>query len=130
MESIQHKNLSLTIWDVGGQDIIRPLWRHYYPNTQGIIFVIDSNDKDRLDIARKELYTMLHDNDHKLDNVALLIYANKQDLPDALSFSEIEDELDLKSIKDREWFIQPSCAMTKEGLYDGFEWLSTVISMA
>lgn len=49
METVEYKNISFTVWDVGGQDKIRPLWRHYYQNTQGLIFVVDSNDRDRID---------------------------------------------------------------------------------
>ena len=44
----RYKNISFTVWDVGGQDKIRPLWRHYYQNTQGVIFVVDSNDRERV----------------------------------------------------------------------------------
>lgn len=53
VETVDYKNISFTVWDVGGQDKIRPLWRHYYQNTQGIIFVVDSNDRDR--VAEGEL---------------------------------------------------------------------------
>merc|ERR1739848_75866 len=53
-ETVEYKNISFTVWDVGGQDKIRPLWRHYYQNTQGLIFVVDSNDRDRVDDAREE----------------------------------------------------------------------------
>lgn len=49
METVEYKNISFTVWDVGGQDKIRPLWRHYYQNTQGLIFVVDSNDRERID---------------------------------------------------------------------------------
>jgi small GTP-binding protein len=49
VETVEYKNISFTVWDVGGQDKIRPLWRHYYQNTQGLIFVVDSNDRDRID---------------------------------------------------------------------------------
>jgi len=48
VETVEYKNIAFTVWDVGGQDKIRPLWRHYYQNTQGIIFVVDSNDRDRV----------------------------------------------------------------------------------
>merc|ERR1719451_223836 len=51
VETVEYKNISFTVWDVGGQDKIRPLWRHYYQNTQGLIFVIDSNDRDRIEDA-------------------------------------------------------------------------------
>ena len=54
VETVEYKNISFTVWDVGGQDKIRPLWRHYYQNTQGLIFVVDSNDRDRIDDARDE----------------------------------------------------------------------------
>src|SRR5687768_9386752 len=55
VETVEYKNISFTVWDVGGQDRIRPLWRHYFQNTQGLIFVIDSNDRDRIGEARQEL---------------------------------------------------------------------------
>lgn len=55
VETVEYKNIKFTVWDVGGQDKIRLLWRHYYQNTQGLIFVVDSSDKDRIDIAREEL---------------------------------------------------------------------------
>ena len=59
VEAIEYGNLTLTVWDIGGQDKIRPLWRHYYQSTQGVIFVVDSNDRDRVAEARDELHRML-----------------------------------------------------------------------
>ena len=59
VETVEYKNISFTVWDVGGQDKIRPLWRHYYQNTQGVIFVVDSNDAERFEDAREELHKML-----------------------------------------------------------------------
>lgn len=79
VETVEYKNIQFTVWDVGGQDKIRPLWRHYYQNTQGIIFVIDSNDRDRVVEAREELQRML--NEDELRDALLLVFANKQDLP-------------------------------------------------
>ena len=79
VETVEYGNIQFTVWDVGGQDKIRPLWRHYFQNTQGIIFVVDSNDRDRIIEAREELQRML--NEDELRNAVLLIFANKQDLP-------------------------------------------------
>jgi len=59
VETVEYKNISFTVWDVGGQDKIRPLWRHYYQNTQGIIFVVDSNDRERIEEAKDELMKMV-----------------------------------------------------------------------
>merc|ERR1712176_1594333 len=89
VETVQHKKLSLTVWDVGGKDKIRPIWRHYYQNTSGLIFMVDSNDRDRLDEARDEMHRML--NEDELKDAPLLVLANKQDLPNAMSTSEICD---------------------------------------
>ena len=79
VETVEYKNIQFTVWDVGGQDKIRPLWRHYFQNTQGIIFVVDSNDRDRIVEAREELQRML--NEDELREAILLVFANKQDLP-------------------------------------------------
>ena len=76
VETVEYKNISFTVWDVGGQDKIRPLWRHYFQNTQGLIFVVDSNDRERVGEARDELHRMLQEDE--LRDAVLLIYANKQ----------------------------------------------------
>ena len=69
--------------DVGGQDKIRPLWRHYYTGTQGLIFVVDCADRDRIDEARQELHRII--NDREMRDAIILIFANKQDLPEGKS---------------------------------------------
>lgn len=48
VETVDFKNMKFTIWDIGGQKKIRMMWQHYYDNQSGIIFAIDSSDKDRL----------------------------------------------------------------------------------
>ena len=93
------------MWDVGGQDKIRPLWRHYFQNTQGIIFVVDSNDRDRVVEAREELQRML--NEDELRDALLLVFANKQDLPNAMNAAEITDKLGLHSLRQRAWVSFP-----------------------
>ncbi|ORZ31558.1 ADP-ribosylation factor family-domain-containing protein [Catenaria anguillulae PL171] len=125
VETVEYKNISFTVWDVGGQDKIRPLWRHYFQNTQGIIFVVDSNDRERVNEARDELQRML--NEDELRNAILLVFANKQDLPNAMQAAEITDKLGLQSIRQREWYIQATCATSGDGLYEGLEWLSTTL---
>ncbi|KAI9827456.1 MAG: hypothetical protein M1832_004805 [Thelocarpon impressellum] len=128
VETVEYKNIQFTVWDVGGQDKIRPLWRHYFQNTQGIIFVVDSNDRDRVDEARDELQRML--NEDELRDALLLVFANKQDLPNAMNASEITDALRLHSLKQRAWFIQSTCATSGDGLYEGLEWLSNSLKRA
>ncbi|CAL2226575.1 unnamed protein product [Prunus armeniaca] len=126
VETLEYKNISFTVWDVGGQDKIRPLWRHYFQNTQGLIFVIDSNDRDRVVEARDEMHRML--NEDELREAVLLVFANKQDLPNAMNAAEITDKLSLHSLRQRHWYIQSTCATSGEGLYEGLDWLSNNIT--
>ena len=75
--SVQYGNLNFDVWDLGGQTSIRPYWRSYYANTAAVIFVVDSTDIERLEIAADELRSML--NEDELKDAALLVFANKQD---------------------------------------------------
>jgi small GTP-binding protein len=121
VETIEFKNVHLTCWDVGGRDKIRVLWRHYYKGANAIIYVVDSNDRDRIEQAKDELHRML--NEDELRDACVLIYANKQDLTGAMTASEIIDALDLGSIRSQNWYIQATVATTGDGLYEGLDWL-------
>ncbi|KAG8863363.1 ADP-ribosylation factor, Arf Arf6 [Tulasnella sp. 330] len=79
VETVTYKNVKFSVWDVGGQDKIRPLWRHYYKGTQALVFVVDSTDRERIDEAKQELYRILSDQEMK--DCLLMVFANKQDLP-------------------------------------------------
>ncbi|XP_011842786.1 PREDICTED: ADP-ribosylation factor 1-like isoform X2 [Mandrillus leucophaeus] len=103
VETVEYKNISFTLWDVGGQDKTRPLWRHYFQNTQGLIFVVDSNDRERVNEAREELMRMLAEDE----------------LRDAIT-----DKLGLHSLRHRNWYIPATCATSGDGLYEGLHWLS------
>ncbi|KAK8698899.1 hypothetical protein V6N13_115004 [Hibiscus sabdariffa] len=122
VESIQYKNICFDVWDIGGESKIRPLWKHYFLNVQALIFVVDSSDRQRISEARKELHWALADNE--LANAAVLVFSNKQDLPDAMSDSQIADKLGLHCLGQRPWFIQNASAYTGQGLYEGLHWLS------
>ena len=126
VETVEYKNINFTVWDVGGQNKIRPLWKHYFNGTQGLIFVVDSTDKERLDEAKEELQIVLNDCD--LQNTKLLVLANKQDLPQSLSVSEISKRIGLTSLSTHQWHIQSTCATTGAGIFEGLEWLSTAVS--
>ena len=125
VETLDYKGLTFTIWDVGGQDKIRMLWKHYYQNTDGIIFVVDSNDKDRIKLSEEVLKLMLAEED--LKNSALLVMANKQDLSGALSPNEVTQQLGMKEIKGRNWLVQGTSAQTGQGLKEGLDWLANTL---
>lgn len=125
VETVEFKNIKFNVWDVGGQDKIRVLWRHYYPGTQGLIFVVDSSDRNRVNLAKQELHKMLEEED--LKDAILLVFANKQDLG-VMPVAEVIDKLDLQSIKGRDWYCQGTSALTGAGLYEGFNWLTKKLS--
>ncbi|XP_041745499.1 ADP-ribosylation factor 4-like isoform X1 [Coregonus clupeaformis] len=127
VETVEYKNISFTVWDVGGQHVIRPLWKHYYQNTQGLIFVVDSNDPERINDATEELQNMLEED--QLRDVVLLVFANKQDLPNAMSVSDITNKLGLSKLQlSTPWFVQATCATMGSGLLEGLDWLADQLS--
>jgi len=126
VETVTLNKIKFNIWDVGGQDSIRGLWRHYYLGTQGLIFVVDCGDTLRLGEAKMELHRIL--SDKQMEGVPLLVLANKADLPNAMSLAEVTDKLKLHSLRSRKWYIQLSCCATGDGLYEGFDWLSATLA--
>lgn len=124
VETVTYKNTKFNVWDVGGQDKIRPLWRHYFSGTQGLVFVIDSSDRERIDEARTELTRIIQDREMK--DALLLVFANKQDLPGALKPDEVSKLLRLNDVaKNHVWKVQPSCAKTGDGIFEGLQWLGS-----
>ena len=123
VETVQPvKHVSFTVWDVGGQDKIRPLWKHYFQGCEGLVFIVDSVDATRFSEAQDELAWIL--NADEMTGVPLIVLANKQDLPNARSPSEIAEKLGLPQLKNRKWFIQGTSAVTGSGVYEGMQELS------
>ena len=116
------------VWDLGGQTSIRPYWRCYYPNTDAIIFVVDSADVERMPVARGELAAMLEEDE--LRDAILLVFANKQDQKGALHAQQISDALGLPEVRNRQWSIQETSALQGKGLFEGFDWLVSCIKGA
>ncbi|XP_076901726.1 ADP-ribosylation factor-like [Bidens hawaiensis] len=116
---LEYENIRFTVWDLGGQESIRAMWRYYYRirNTHALIFVVDSNNMQRIYQARNELHRLLKED--KLSEAILLVLANKQDLPDALNVSGVACKLELNTISQRRWRIQCTFVKTGDGLYEG-----------
>ncbi|XP_038046385.1 ADP-ribosylation factor-like protein 3 [Patiria miniata] len=121
VKTVKTGNWHLNVWDIGGQQKIRPYWANYFDNTSILIYVIDSSDSERLEETSLELATLL--SEEKLANVPVLVYANKQDLALAASASDISTAMELTKIRDRDWQIQACSALTGEGLQDGLDWV-------
>ncbi|KAH8869767.1 ADP-ribosylation factor-like protein 1 [Schistosoma japonicum] len=112
VETVVHKNLKFQVWDLGGQTSIRPYWRCYYSNTDAIIYVVDSMDRDRED---------------ELRDAVLVILANKQDISGCMTISEVAQSLGLASIKNRRYQLFKTSALKGEGLEEAMDWLSNTL---
>ncbi|CAF1621946.1 unnamed protein product [Adineta ricciae] len=110
--------MSFTVWDIGGQKKHRYLWHYYHPGMEGLIFVIDSTDRERIDEVREEFDNIL--TFPYMVNVPILIIANKRDLPNAMDRWELIDKLGINNISTQhKWYLQSVCARTGEGLDEG-----------
>ena len=139
VETVQYKNLKFQVWDLGkdederfflliryvslgGQTSIRPYWRCYYSNTDAIIYVVDSMDRDRIGISKHELISMLEE--EELKNAVLCVFANKQDLEGCMTVSDVANALGLTALKNRKYQIFKTSAIKGTGLNEGMDWLA------
>ncbi|XP_029013835.1 putative ADP-ribosylation factor-like protein 5C isoform X2 [Betta splendens] len=121
VEEIKVRNSSFLVWDIGGQESLRANWHTYYTNTEFVILVVDSTDRERLTISKDELHRLLTHED--LRNAAILIMANKQDVKGSMTAAEISQCLTLDSITTHSWHVQACCALTGEGLPASLDWM-------
>ncbi|CCW68798.1 unnamed protein product [Phytomonas sp. Hart1] len=117
------KGYTLNVWDVGGQQSLRSYWRNYFESTDGLVWVVDSNDTDKLKICKQELHNLLLE--ERLAGASLLIFLNKQDIETSTPPAKIQCILDVESIcKGRRHVRLCSCsAKTGEGLLEGMDWI-------
>mmetsp|Transcript_71035 Transcript_71035/g.117638 ORF Transcript_71035/g.117638 Transcript_71035/m.117638 type:complete len:134 (-) Transcript_71035:13-414(-) len=125
MENFDYRNINFTVWDLGGDLKVRPLWHHYYEGADGLIFVVDSIDRHRIEEARQELSRILTDTEN---DTVLLVFANKQESLDAMPLAEVAESLGLHMVRHRQWHIQAACAKTGDGLFEGVDWLIDIFS--
>ncbi|KAH7816045.1 Arf1j [Monocercomonoides exilis] len=136
VEKLEIEGLNLTLWDVGGQRKLRDLWQYYYEGANALIYVVDCADRNRIscksperciECARCELANALASD--FLSTVPVLIFANKQDIPGSAKPDEIAQLLGVADFpSSRKWHIQGCCAVTGQGILDGFRWLAANIS--
>jgi len=134
VETVRHKDIKFTFWDLGGGNMIRPLWKHYYQNTSAIIFIVDSTDRRRFAEVRQELKEILEEKE--LCSAHLLVLGNKVDLEGALSPGEIWDELGLADLASEQYkrsngdggsgkaTVLPICATSGQGCAEALDWLA------
>lgn len=120
------RSASFQVWDVGGQEKLRPLWRSYTRRTDGLVFVVDSTELERMEEARVELHRITRTSENQ--GVPVLVLANKQDLDSALAVSEVEKLLSLHELSTFTLHHVEGCsAVDGRGLQPGLEKLHEMI---
>ena len=122
VETFQYKNIEFNCWDIGGQSKLRQMWSYYFDNVDALVYVVDSADHERIDENAEQLHSLL--SDEQLKHAKLLVYANKQDLPNAMNVPTICEKLKLTKLQGRTWFVQEAQATNGAGLIEGMEWLN------
>lgn len=129
MLETKEKGFGMTVWDVGGQHLMRVHWEHYYQDAAGLVFVVDSEDKARIIEAKQELEKIL--GNKNLKDLPLIVLANKQDLPGAAGARDVAEMLNLKELcNNRRWFLQSSSAKTGAGLEECFRMMAHFLKTA
>ncbi|KAM6913616.1 putative ADP-ribosylation factor-like protein 5C [Lycodopsis pacificus] len=123
VEEIIVRKTHFLVWDIGGQESLRASWYSYYGNTEIVIVVVDSTDRERLTLTKEELHRMLAHED--LEKAAILILANKQDVNGSMTAAEISQCLTLESLSSHSWHVQACCALTGEGLPASLDWMKS-----
>ncbi len=121
------KSVSFTIWDVRGESRLSPLWRQYFVESKGVVFVVDSADPSTFCEAKEALDWILSSDE--IEGVPFVILANKQDLPQAATPSDIISKLGLNNnvLGRRNIHVQGTSASTGEGLIEAMTELSKMI---
>eukprot|EP01022_Parablepharisma_sp_SALTPOND_P013478 TRINITY_DN18065_c0_g1_i1.p1 TRINITY_DN18065_c0_g1~~TRINITY_DN18065_c0_g1_i1.p1 ORF type:complete len:232 (-),score=15.73 TRINITY_DN18065_c0_g1_i1:24-638(-) len=126
VNTVESKYFDFVCFSLGGSLKLHFLWRHYYKEVQGFVFVIDSTDRERIDQAMEELTRAL--NEKELQGVQVLIFANKLDLACAMNLEEIKQKLPIELLAKRQWYFQGCSAVRNEGINEGFTWLINSIN--
>lgn len=126
VEELRHSNVRLQVWDLGGQETLRASWATYFADSNGIIYVIDSSDVESLTLAKVELFNLLLQPD--LVGAPLLVLTNKQDIAGCMTVETVSTQLSLEAIRDRDWTVIGTSAVSGAGLEEGLDWLTQKLS--
>ena len=122
-EPLEYKNINFGIWDLNGNDRCRPLWNHYFENTDVIVYFVDSSDRGTIDLSAQEFQRVVNG----IQNAIILVFAHKNDLQNIMDIEEIVDKLKLNELSNP-WYIRSSSALTGDGLHEGVDWIVSVIN--
>lgn len=126
IKTLLFEGFALSVWDVGGQSSIRTYWRNFFEQTDGLIWVVDSSDRERLSACKSELHALLKQ--ERLAAAPLLVLYNKADIAGAWPLTQVAEFLELDRVRGRLWAVLPTSAVSGAGLLQGIRWLVTAVA--
>lgn len=123
-EQVKIFNITFNVFDVGGHNAVRKLWKNYTHGVDCVIFIIDASDVYRIDDVKKELYSFLSDDNIK--NIPILILGNKIDINPSFKHNELEQILSIDKNNDKIKLFMCSLFL-RINIKQSLEWLSTKI---
>eukprot|EP01111_Echinosteliopsis_oligospora_P010329 TRINITY_DN318_c0_g1_i1.p1 TRINITY_DN318_c0_g1~~TRINITY_DN318_c0_g1_i1.p1 ORF type:complete len:187 (+),score=48.17 TRINITY_DN318_c0_g1_i1:71-631(+) len=121
MKKVTKGNVTIKLWDIGGQPRFRGMWERYCRGVNAIVFVVDSSDRERFEASKKELHDLLAK--PPLAGIPLLVLGNKNDLPESANLDTIVDIFELKNIPGREVCCYSISAKNSVNIDITLEWL-------
>mmetsp|Transcript_2931 Transcript_2931/g.4834 ORF Transcript_2931/g.4834 Transcript_2931/m.4834 type:complete len:187 (-) Transcript_2931:140-700(-) len=121
MKKVTKGNVTIKLWDIGGQPRFRSMWERYCRGVNAIVYVVDSSDPEKLPVAKKELHDLI--GKPPLAGIPLLVLGNKNDLANSLRVDDIIEQLALKSITGREVSCYSISAKNQVNIDVTLDWL-------
>jgi len=122
MRKISKGNVTIKLWDIGGQPRFRTMWERYCRGVNAIVYMVDAANQETLGAAKTELHNLL--DKPQLQGIPVLVLGNKRDLPGALDEKKLIDELNLSSIQDREICCYSISCKKQENIDITLQWLT------
>lgn len=121
MRKVTKGNVTIKIWDIGGQPRFRSMWERYCRGVNAIVYMIDAADREKIEASRNELHNLL--DKPQLQGIPVLVLGNKRDLPNALDEKQLIEKMNLSAIQDREICCYSISCKEKDNIDITLQWL-------